>query len=136
MLLNKDESGTYGLDCRRNVGKYPYVPRRSSGPREPRFPKFGNWVAGIRKAVGLEQQELAELAGISIDQVSRLERGANVGIWYVASILSALDEKYGIVADEHALMTGLLSDGAAIRWTKVLSERLVDNKSERPRKNR
>jgi transcriptional regulator with XRE-family HTH domain len=42
-------------------------------------PTIGSWIRSRRKARGLTQQELADLAGVSRLYLSKLERGAATG---------------------------------------------------------
>lgn len=69
----------------------------------------------------LEQRDLAAKAHITIDQVGRLERGENVGLWYVAAIVAALTP---LVLPEAALVAALAIDGKDIIGAGVLRERL------------
>lgn len=114
---------TYGLDNSAAQRKYPVVPRPLSDSNAVRFPMFGTWIAALRKQQGLEQSQLAESAGISTDQISRLERGENVGSWYVAAVLATLNERRRL-SEEHGLITSLVRDGSDIRKSDVLRERL------------
>lgn len=135
MHVTPEQASTYGVDSEFEVRKYPGVPKRSKGSNPPRFPMFGTWLSGLRKGRRLEQQDLANKAGVSIDQVSRLERGENVGVWYVGAVLSALNEMKSLAGDEHGLIASLTHDGAGVRQSKVLQERLRDTTPPPAKKN-
>jgi len=92
--------------------------------------QFSDWVRRLRRITGLQQTELAAKAGVSLDQVRRLEQGENVGLWYLAAIPSALAETPGRVGYEspsdrlnHHAFSLLLEDGAAVRASRVLTAR-------------
>lgn len=92
--------------------------------------QFTEWIARLRKSTGLKQRELGEKAGVPFDQVRRLEQGENVGLWYIAAILSALaktDARRGyrkpLERLNHPALILLIEDGDAVRDSSVLLSR-------------
>lgn len=98
------------------------VPKRR-GDDDPRFPAFGSWIAVLRKTADLDQDGLADAAKISTDQVGRLERGENIGLWYVAAVMSVLYPVTKHLPDA-ALSSALAMDGTRIIEAGVLKDRL------------
>jgi transcriptional regulator with XRE-family HTH domain len=101
--------------------KYPFVPKRRRDAGEPRFQMFGSVVAALRRKAGLDQRELARRVGVSVDQVGRIERGENVGLWYVAAVVAVLYPLNPVEAAEHSLVPALSVDGKEIIRASVLT---------------
>jgi hypothetical protein len=101
------------------------MPKRSARQR-PQFPMTGRFLAALRETCRQNRERLAEKAGISLDQVARLERGENLGIWYVAAVVSALDPNHDAAT---GLMAALKMDGRAVIAAGELKRRIKD-KSE------
>jgi len=96
---------------------------------------FGTWLAGLRKQRHLDQSDVATAAGISSDQLSRLESGHNVGVWYAAAALAVLHKARALTAeDEHALISSMSRDGIDIRQLGVLKQRLKTGSRRKPSK--
>ncbi|GHG88338.1 hypothetical protein GCM10018780_06730 [Streptomyces lanatus] len=79
-------------------------------------------IGGQRRAAGLRREELALLAGISVDYVTRLEQGraANPS----AEIVEALARALRLTGDERAYLFGLAGWCCrARRWCRRTSRR-------------
>lgn len=116
-------SDTCGLDLVRARGNHAPVPRKRDGPGARRYASVGSWLGTLRRRAGIEQSELAEKAGISEDQVSRLERGENVGLWYLSVAVSALEEVLAHDERKHPLVWALAVDGSEISSVGELKKR-------------
>lgn len=72
--------------------------------------RFGRLVAGHRKRAGKTQEKLAEIAGVSVDMISRIEAGGTGARFpNIVKIANALD------VDPAELFTSELLSGAAAR---------------------
>ena len=101
--------------------------------------QFADWIRRLRKTTKLRQRELAANAGVSLDQVRRLEQGENVGLWYLEAVLNTLAETparsgYGPPSDRllsHPALSLLVQDGAAVRDSGVLVKRRREKPEEK-----
>jgi transcriptional regulator with XRE-family HTH domain len=100
--------------------------------------QFADWIRRLRRTTKLRQHELAANAGVSLDQVRRLEQGENVGLWYLEAILSTLAETpgrsgYGPPSDKlnHPALSLLVQDGAAVKNSEVLVKRRREKPEEK-----
>jgi transcriptional regulator with XRE-family HTH domain len=68
------------------------MPERNDDDVRAQHLSFGHRVRELRKARGLSQEELAELAGVHRTYMSSVERGErNVGLDNILAIAAALD---------------------------------------------
>lgn len=78
------------------------------------FKQGGQAIQRLRKERGLTQEQLAELAGISSNSVSRIERGALIP---ALPTLIELCNALGVGAD--AILAAYLAADTPIQWTPL-----------------
>jgi transcriptional regulator with XRE-family HTH domain len=68
------------------------------------LPELGLAVAQRRKSLGLKQADVAELAGVAAESLSRFERGrsAEFGTRKLLAVLAVLDAELSVNAAGHA----------------------------------
>jgi transcriptional regulator with XRE-family HTH domain len=88
------------------LGRYLRVRRTQVTPEEVGLPPS----AGLRRTPGLRREELATLAGISIDYYTRLERGK--GIHPSPSVVDSLARALRLEEAEHDYLRSLAAHTA------------------------
>ena len=103
----------------------------AEGGRYP-WPPIGENLARLRKQADLTQEELAELSGVSVDLIKRLEQGRRVSarLDSLYRLTSALDAPLAALfaPDQDAGLTGDDLDRLcyAVRWPRRLDPRAVE----------